>query len=291
MDVDVVAVGAGFAGLYLHHRLRGAGFSVRGFEAGSGVGGTWYWNRYPGARCDIESLEYSFSFDEDLQQEWQWTERYPGQPEILRYLEHVADRFDLRRDIRFDTRVESATFDDEASEWTVTTDRGDVVVCRWLVMATGCLSTANLPDIPGRDRFRGETYHTGRWPHEGVDFTGKHVAVIGTGSSAIQAIPIIAEQAAHLTVFQRTPNYSIPARNRPLDAEEVAELKAQYAEFRARNRAMPGGFGARTPPPEHKALDVDETVRRVEFERRWERGGFGFLAAFLDLTLDGEANE
>src|SRR6185436_4543173 len=199
--LDAVIVGAGFAGLYAIHRLRGLDFSVRAFEAGAGVGGTWFWNRYPGARCDVESLDYSYSFSEALQQEWRWSERYAPQPEILRYLEHVADRFDLRRDIRLETRVTAATWDEATARWTVETDRGDRVAARFLVMATGCLSDAQLPPIPGRETFAGRSYHTGRWPHEGVDFTGQRVGVIGTGSSAIQSIPIIASQAAHLTVF------------------------------------------------------------------------------------------
>jgi cyclohexanone monooxygenase len=289
--VDVVVVGAGFAGLYMLHRLRGAGWTAQGFEAGAGVGGTWYWNRYPGARCDVESLEYSYSFDPDLQDEWEWTERYAGQPEILRYLDHVADRFDLRRDITFDTRVLGATFDEGTSGWTVTTDAGDEVACQFVVMATGCLSSANMPEIPGLESFAGGVFHTGRWPHEGVDFSGKRVGVIGTGSSGIQSIPIIAEQAAHLTVFQRTPNYSVPARNAPLDPEEQKAIKADYTSFRALNRMMPTGFGSRTKFPEKSALEAEPGERVEEFEWRWERGGFGFLAAYTDLTLDRAANE
>ncbi len=290
-EVDVVVVGAGFAGLYMHHRLRGAGFTAQGFEAGSGVGGTWYWNRYPGARCDVESLEYSYSFDDDLQAEWEWTERYAGQAEILRYLEHVADRFDLRRDIRFDTRVESATYDQAASRWLVRSSDGDETTARFLVMATGCLSSANVPDIPGLASFAGEVLHTGRWPREGVDLAGKRVGVIGTGSSGIQSIPVIAEQAAHLTVFQRTPNYSVPARNAPLDPEERAAVKADYRSLREANLQMPTGFGSRTKMPEAGALEVDDEARWKEFEERWERGGFGFLAAYTDLTIDRAANE
>src|SRR5262247_4054807 len=216
---DAVVVGAGFAGLYMLHRLRELGLSARVYEAGGDVGGTWYWNRYPGARCDVESLDYSYSFSDELQQEWKWSERYSAQPEILTYINHVADRFDLRRDIQLATRVTAAIFDERARHWTVTTDRGDRVTARFCIMATGCLSTTQLPKLPGRDTFKGMTYHTGRWPHEGVDFTGQRVGVIGTGSSAIQSIPIIARQAAHLLVFQRTPNFSIPAHNAPLDAE------------------------------------------------------------------------
>jgi len=290
-EVDAVVVGAGFAGLYMLHRLRGAGFTAHGFEVGDGVGGTWYWNRYPGARCDVESLEYSYSFDDDLQREWEWTERYASQPEILRYLEHVADRFDLRRDIQFETRVTSAIFNETAARWTVMTDRDDVLSARFLITAMGCLSSANFPQIPGLDSFAGEVFHTGRWPHEDVDFTGKRVGVIGTGSSGIQSIPIIAQQAAQLTVFQRTPNYSVPARNAPLDPEEQRAVKERYGELRANNLLSPTGFGSRLPVPEHLALDVDEETRRKEFEARWDRGGFGFLGSFLDLTLDKKAND
>ena len=218
-QVDVVVVGAGFSGLYLLHRLRGQGFSVRAFEAASGVGGTWYCNRYPGARCDVESMQYSFSFSPELEQDWHWSELYAGQPEILRYAEHVADRLDVRRLSQFDTRVEAAEYDQAADRWTVRTDRGDVVRARFCVMATGCLSTAKLPEIPGRDSFLGSTYHTGSWPHEGVDFAGRTVGVIGTGSSAIQAIPVIARQAEKLLAFQRTPNFSVPAHNRPMTSD------------------------------------------------------------------------
>jgi cyclohexanone monooxygenase len=275
----------------MHHRLRGSGFSVQGFEAGGGVGGTWYWNRYPGARCDVESLEYSYQFDEDLQQEWEWSERYAGQPEILRYLEHVADRFDLRRDIRFDTMVTAMTFDDAANRWDVASDDGERTTARFVVMATGCLSSANMPDIPGIDDFAGDIFHTGRWPHEGVDLGGRRVGVIGTGSSGIQSIPIIAEQAEHLTVFQRTPNYSVPARNAPLDPDEQCAVKADYAGLRARNQMMPTGFGSRTKFPERSALEADDDERRRAFEERWQLGGFQFLAAFTDLTLDRSANE
>jgi cyclohexanone monooxygenase len=288
--VDVVVVGAGFAGLYLHHRLRDAGFTVAGFEAGDDVGGTWYWNRYPGARCDVESVEYSYSWDPELEQEWTWTERYAGQPEILRYLEHVADRHDLRRDIRFGTKVTSAVFDESSERWSVTTDAGDTTSARFVVMATGCLSSANLPDIPGRDDFAGPVLHTGRWPHEKVDFAGKRVGVIGTGSSGIQSIPIIAAEAAHLTVFQRTANYSVPAHNGPLDPDELAEVKADYATLRANNRLAPVGFGSRFPVAEKLALQDDDAERDRVYRERWARGGLPFLGAYLDLAIDPDAN-
>jgi cyclohexanone monooxygenase len=291
VDFDAVIVGAGLAGLYMLHRLREAGMRARVFEAGSGIGGTWFWNRYPGARCDIESVEYSYQFSEELQQEWEWSERYATQPEILRYIEHVADRFALRDGIQLDTRVEAAEFDEALGLWNVRTDR-DTVTARFCIMATGCLSCANTPDLPGLDDFEGDVFHTGRWPHEGVDFTGQRVAVIGTGSSAIQSIPLIAEQAERLTVFQRTPNYTIPAHNGPLDPERVAEIKADYPGFRARNAQMifgAGASGAFTPRPE-PALAVDDDERRREYDRKWEIGGLGFVAAFPDLLLDEEAN-
>jgi cyclohexanone monooxygenase len=290
-DIDAVVVGAGFAGLYALHRLRKDDFSVQVFEAGGDVGGTWYWNLYPGARCDVESLEYSYSFDEELQQEWEWTERYAGQPEILRYINHVADRFDLRRDIQCNTRVTSATFDEATGRWSVRTDRGDELSARFVLMATGNLSTANKPQIDGMETYQGAVYHTGEWPHEGVDFTGKRVGVIGTGSSGIQAIPIIAEQAAELTVFQRTPNYSTPARNAPLDPGEQAAIKADYANFRARNRQRPAGLGSRIPANTASVLEATPEDRAQEFAWRWEQGGFGFLGAYGDLAIKKEAND
>src|SRR6266705_2436688 len=240
--VDAVIVGAGFAGLYILHRLRGLGLSARVFEAGKGVGGTWYWNRYPGARCDVESMDYSYSFSEELQQEWRWTERYASQPEILRYIDHVADRFDLRRDIQLATRVTAAVFDEATNRWAVRTDRGERVSAQFCIMATGCLSTTQVPPFQGLETFAGTWYHTGHLPHEGVDFTGQRVGVIGTGSSAIQSIPLIARQAAHLFVFQRTPNFSVPARNAPLDPEYERQVKSSYAEVRRQARESRVGF-------------------------------------------------
>ena len=233
---DVVIVGAGFAGMYMLHRLRGLGLSARVFEQGSDVGGTWYWNRYPGARCDVESMQYSYSFDDKLQQEWDWSERYAPQPEILKYAQHVADRFNLRPDIQFNVRVESAIFDEIANTWSVATSDGKTVTAKYVVLATGCLSNARMPDFKGLKDFKGEVYHTGHWPHHPVDFTGKRVGVIGTGSSAIQSIPLIAEQAAHVTVFQRTANFSIPARNGPLTAEERQSFRQNYPEIRRKAR-------------------------------------------------------
>jgi len=290
-DVDLVIVGAGFAGMYMLHRARSAGLSAVVLERGGGVGGTWYWNRYPGARCDIESMEYSFEFSDELQQEWDWSERYAPQPEILRYAEHVADRFDLRCDIRFDTTVVAATFSDDTSLWTVRTEAGEEIVGQFVVMATGCLSSANTPTIEGADTFTGPTYHTGRWPHEGVDFSGLRVGIIGTGSSAVQSIPIIAREAAELIVFQRTATYTVPAHNRPLEPAERAAIKADYAAFRAENRTMVPAFGARLRRSEISALEATPEERAAEFDARWQQGGLSFLGAFTDLLISPDCNE
>ena len=287
-SLDVAIVGAGFAGLYMLHRARKLGLRARVFEQGGGVGGTWYWNRYPGARCDVESLEYSYSFDERLQQEWRWSERYASQPEILRYLEHVAERFDLKKDIEFNCRITSASFDGKC--WVVS-DGKTQVRTSFLVMATGCLSSTNHPKFDGLDSYQGKTYHTGRWPHEGVDFTGLRVGVIGTGSSSVQSIPIIAAQAHSLVVFQRTATYSVPARNAPLDPAEVARVKADYAGLRARNRQMINGFGSRTPRSTESALAATREERARAFEGRWQQGGLYYLGAFGDLILDARAND
>jgi cyclohexanone monooxygenase len=288
--LDVVVVGAGFAGLYALHRLRGLGLSVQVYEAGSGVGGTWFWNRYPGARCDVESLEYSYSFSQDLEQEWDWSERYAPQPEILRYINHVADRFDLRRDIQFDTRVSAAVFDETVSRWRVTTHRGDEVSARFCVMATGCLSAATTPDIDGLGSFGGSWYHTGQWPPEGVDFAGQRVGVVGTGSSAIQSIPVIAEQAAHLVVFQRTPNFSLPARNRRLDPDAQAAVKARYRALREEARNSYAGIAM--PAPTESALEVEPAERQRRYEVAWGEGGLlSMTTTFRDLILDKAAND
>ena len=287
---DAVVVGAGFAGMYMLHRLRGLGFSVRVYEQGDGVGGTWYWNRYPGARCDVESMQYSYSFSEELQQEWDWSERYAPQPEILKYANHVADRFDLRRDIQFSTRVERAVFDESTNLWSVTTSQGNTVTARHVILATGCLSNARMPDIKGLKDFKGEVYHTGHWPHHPVDFTGKRVAVIGTGSSGIQSVPVIAEQASHLTVFQRTANFSIPARNAALTAEERESFRSRYPEIRrfAREEARNGIF---TEAPDRGALDDGDNERRSKYEARWARGGLTFMSVYNNLALDVAAND
>jgi cyclohexanone monooxygenase len=292
-DYDVIVVGAGMGGMYALYKLREElGMSVRVFEAGSGVGGTWYWNRYPGARCDSESMDYSFSFSPELEQEWEWTERYPTQPEILRYLEHVADRFELRRDIQFDTRVVEARYVE--NRWAVRTDRGDAVRARYLVTAVGCISAVNLPDIPGVERFTGNAYHTARWPREGVDFSGQRVGVIGTGSTGIQLIPRVAAQASELFVFQRTANFSLPARNRPLDAMEQRSIKATVRERRRLSRESGGGVPLTNPEitPPRSALELSPEQRREVYERGWAIGGGPpFLFAFDDLLKSAEANE
>jgi cyclohexanone monooxygenase len=287
---DAVVVGAGFAGMYMLHRLRGLGFSVRVYEQGSDVGGTWFWNRYPGARCDVESMQYSYSFSEELQQEWNWSERYAPQPEILKYAQHVADRFGLRRDIVFNTCVERAEFDEGFGAWEVATSDGRTVRAQFVVLATGCLSNARMPDIKGLSDFKGKVYHTGHWPHEGVDFTGQRVGVIGTGSSAIQSVPMIAEQASHLFVFQRTPNFSIPARNAALTPEERDAFRRNYPEIRrfAREDARNGIYAEL---PDRGALDDGENARRVKYDQRWAKGGLTFMLAYNNLILDQAAND
>jgi cyclohexanone monooxygenase len=287
---DVLVVGAGFSGLYLLHLLRGMGLSVRVIEAGDGVGGTWFWNRYPGARCDVESMSYCYSFDPQLQREWQWTEKYPSQPEILRYLDHVADRYDLRRDIQLETRVTAARYDEAKGRWLVATDRGEHFDVHWLIMATGCLSTARVPEFAGRERFRGRSYHTGEWPKDPVDFTGQTVGVIGTGSSGIQVIPQVAQQAKRLYVFQRTPNFSIPAHNRPLLPEEIEERRRIQAEHNARARLSL--FGVPWDINMQMALQVSADERQKQYEAAWQAGGATpMLVAYADLLANEAANE
>ncbi len=290
IDFDVVVVGAGFAGMYLLHQLRKLGFTARVIEAGADVGGTWYWNRYPGARVDIQSVDYSYSFDSDLEDNWRWSEKYAPQPEILRYAQHVADKHDLRTDIEFSTSIESATWDEAANRWHVTTSRGNVVTCRFFVMATGCLSAPKEVDIAGADRFSGDVYFTSRWPHEGVDFTGKRVAVIGTGSSAIQSIPIIAGQAAQLTVFQRTPNFSIPANNGPVPATKLAAISHGRAEYRESARWT--GAGVPFETTEVSAVAVSDDERLARYEQAWEVGGIiEFLGCYSDHLVNPVAND
>ncbi|WP_398479829.1 flavin-containing monooxygenase [Tardiphaga sp.] len=289
-QTDVVVVGAGFSGLYLLHKLRGLGLTVKVFEQGGDVGGTWYWNRYPGARCDVESMQYSFSFDDDLQQSWDWSERYAPQPEILSYASHVAERYDLRRDITFNTRVESADFDEHSNRWTVKISDSASIVAQHVVLATGCLSNARSPDFKGLKDFKGKVYHTGSWPHEPVDFTGLRVGVIGTGSSAIQSIPLIAEQAEQLTVFQRTANFSVPARNAKLTDAERQKFRDNYAEIRrvAREEMKNGIY---QPVPDRGALDDPEDTRREKYQARWTSGGLTFMGVYNNLGLDLSAND
>jgi cation diffusion facilitator CzcD-associated flavoprotein CzcO/acetyl esterase/lipase len=288
--LDVVVVGAGFAGLYLLHRLRNLGFTAHAFDAADDVGGTWYWNRYPGARCDVQSLDYSYTFDSELEDSWRWSQKYAPQPEILRYLQHVADSHDLRRDITFSTRIESATWDDDASLWRLRTSASDEIAARHYVMATGCLSVPKEVDIAGTDRFGGDVYFTSRWPHEGVDFTGQRVAVIGTGSSAIQSIPLIAEQASQVTVFQRTPNFSIPAYNGPVPADKFETVHGDRAAYR--EAARWSGAGVPVPATEVSALMVTDEERQAHYEEAWRRGGIiEFLNCYSDHLTNAEANE
>ena len=303
---DAVVVGAGFAGMYALHRLRGLGLSVRVIEAGADVGGTWYWNRYPGARCDVPSMEYSYSFSPELEQEWEWTEVMAGQPEILTYAQHVADRFDLRRDIDFGTRVVSAVRDDAANTWTITTDSGDRLTATWCIMATGCLSAVNVPDIEGIDDFEGEVLHTGRWPEPPPDLARRRVGIIGTGSSGVQSIPVLAEQAGCLHVFQRTAVYTFPAGNKPLRADVQQAYKESYAEVREMQRTSPVGFSGFRPlkkeggqAPVSAVIDTDGARHRPRIvdatpdERReaFERYGYGVFQAFGDVYKDLTANE
>jgi cation diffusion facilitator CzcD-associated flavoprotein CzcO len=290
-ELDVLIVGAGISGLQMLYRARELGLTARVFEAAGDVGGTWYWNRYPGARCDVESLEYSYQFSEELQQEWEWTERFATQPEILSYLNHVADRFDLRRDIQFDTRVVALTYNEPTDRWAARTEAGDEVTAQFVVMATGCLSSANVPALPGLDDFAGEIYHTGRWPHHNVDLTGKRVGVIGTGSSGVQAIPVIAKQAAELYVFQRTATYSLPAGNHPLDPAEQAAVKADYAGLRARSNRMPSGTGSRFPANPASIFDATPAEREEAFEHRWAHGGPVLLGTYGDIGVNQNAND
>jgi cation diffusion facilitator CzcD-associated flavoprotein CzcO/acetyl esterase/lipase len=287
---DVVVVGAGFSGLYLLYRLRSLGFSVTAFEMADDLGGTWYWNRYPGARCDIPTTDYTYSFDAQLESEWQWTEKYATQPEILRYLEHVADRHDLRRDIEFSTRVEAATWNEASARWEIRTDKGELVHCRFLVMAAGCLSVPKTPDIEGVERFGGEVYLTGRWPHEPVDFTGKRVAVIGTGSSGIQCIPLIAETATQVTVFQRTANFSIPAHNGPVPQERLEAIAKDRDAYRRDARNSRGGVPFE--PTMIFGITAPDDVRRERFEEAWEAGElFAILNVFADQAFNPTSND
>ena len=288
---DAVVIGAGFAGMYMLKRLRDElGMNTLVYEAGDGVGGTWYWNRYPGARCDSESYIYCFSFDDDLLQEWNWSGKYPEQPEILRYLNHVADRFDLRSGIQFNTRVTAAHFNDDRGLWEVQTNQGDRVTAQYVVTAIGCISTGQIPNIPGLDSFEGESHHTGAWPHDGVEFEGKRVGVIGTGSSGVQSIPVIARESEHLTVFQRTPQYTIPARHENVDQEFLKEVKANYDEIMQKSKTSAAGMPFEFS--EVSALEATEEERLETYERLWKKGGFSFIfQSYFDIALDRRAND
>lgn len=289
-ELDALIVGAGFSGMYQLHALRDRlGLNVKVLEAGDGVGGTWYWNRYPGARCDSESHSYCYSFSEELHQQWEWTERYPGHAEIRRYLNFVADKLDLKRDIRFGTRVTSATYDEKANRWHVTTEKGERLTAKYFITAVGCLSTANVPKIPGLETFKGQWYHTGLWPHEGVDFTGKRVGMIGTGSTGVQAAPVISETAKHLTVFQRTANYSVPAHNAPLAPDFQRYVKENFREIRKTMHSTPNGHPFVIA--DRSVFDVTPEERQAIYEKGWQKGGLQFRAAFRDITTDKKAND
>jgi cyclohexanone monooxygenase len=299
--VDALIIGAGFAGMYMLHSLTNSGLDVLVLEEGDGVGGTWYWNRYPGARCDVPSVEYSYSFSDELQQAWEWSSKYSTQPEILEYANHVADRFDLRRHIRFGERVMSATYQEKSKVWHVATSPGNRYEARYCVMATGSISSINKPKFAGIDSFKGDWYITGRWPHENVDLSGKSVGIIGTGSTGVQAIPVIAEKAKHLTVFQRTANYTIPANNGPLDPEEIKEVKDNYQSIRERQRQTRAGIMVRVSKDlihydaldmgTKSALEVSEEERTKEYQKRWDTGFHGFLTGYTDIGFNEDANE
>ncbi len=288
---DVVVIGAGFAGMYTLHKLRALNLNIKVVEAGDNVGGTWYWNRYPGARCDVESLEYSYSFSDELQQEWEWPERFAAQPDILKYANHVADRFDLRRDIQFNTRVKSAVFDRQTNLWTLTTTKGEIIQAQFCIMASGNLSLPRVPDFKGLETFKGKWYHTGQWPHEKVDFTGQRVGIIGTGASGIQTIPVVAKEAKHLTVFQRSANFSVPSVNYVLPPEVVKKHKENYKQARAEADRTPFGISG-YPPPTKSLLEDSAEAREEIFEKKWNTGGnISFLYGYKDVLTNKEANE
>ncbi|MEM8687231.1 MAG: NAD(P)/FAD-dependent oxidoreductase [Pseudomonadota bacterium] len=289
-ELDALIIGAGFAGLYQLHCLRDQlGLSVRVLEKADGVGGTWYWNRYPGARCDSESHAYAYYFSAELLEEWQWSERYPGHAEIVLYLNHVADKFDLRRDIQLSTKVVCARYSERANRWVVTTEAGEVFSATYLITAVGCLSAANVPAIDGLDEFKGQWYHTGLWPHDGVDFAGKRVGQIGTGSTGIQAAPVIAETARYLTVFQRTPNYSVPARNHVLSEDFKRHCRENHQDIKAIMHSTPNGHAFTIS--QRKVFDVDDAERQAIYEDYWKDGGLRFRSCFQDLLADKAAND
>lgn len=282
-------MGAGFSGLYMIHKMRKLGLSVRVFEKAADVGGTWYWNRYPGARCDIESIDYSYSFDAELEQEWQWSEKYAAQPEILRYIEHVAEKFDLRRDISFETKVEQATWNEDSSTWSVKTSKNETFTSQFFVMATGCLSQPKDIDIDGVENFESDIHKTHEWPHEGVDFSGKRVGVIGTGSSGIQSIPLIAEQADSIVVFQRTANFTMPALNGPIRPEKAEQIK-RYQEYREEARWTMGGMVIHEGA--EPAFSVSEKEREERYEDLWSQGVMSQMGvAYADILFNKEAND
>lgn len=288
---NTVVIGAGFSGLYALHRLRDQmGVSARVFDIAGDVGGTWYWNRYPGARCDIESIHYSYSFSEALQQEWSWSERFAAQPEILRYLNHVADRFDLRKDIQFNTRITSLVWDEKNQLWEISTKDGIIARAKFLIAGTGNLSVAKKPDFKGFENFKGEMYATGSWPHKGVDFTGKRVGIIGAGASGIQAITEIAKEATHLTVFQRTPNFATPIGNMPMDPEVEKQVKTHYKEIRTKSRNSFGGMPYDKALPSAIAASAEER-RRVYDDCYWDGGFRMIFDSFQDLLFNKESND
>lgn len=291
-EIDAIVVGAGIAGLYALHRLRRLGLTTRVLEIGGQVGGTWFWNRYPGARVDVNSMFYSYSFDAELEQEWEWTEKYPPQAELLAYLNHVADRFDLRKDVQLETRVISAAYDVSTGRWAVRTDRGETFSARFVVMATGCLSKSKMVEIPGIETFAGRSFHTGHWPDESVDFSGRRVAVIGTGSSGVQVIPLIAEQASELVVFQRTANFVLPAHNHPIDPAFQHDIKSRYADVRKLNRES--GFGVAVPAGTKSALEATEQERNAFYGRVWEDPASQLTSMFVcytDILTNNDAND
>jgi len=288
---DVIVVGAGFAGVYLLYKLRQLGLRVRVLEAGPSVGGTWYWNRYPGARCDVQSFDYSYSFSEELQQEWRWTERYARQPEILAYIKHVVARFDLSDGIQLNTRVSSAIFDEARDSWKVATASGEVFSARFVIMATGCLSVTKQPNFPGLESFQGRWYHAGHWPEEGVDFSGQRVGLVGTGSTGIQLVPQLAKAARDLYVFQRTPNFSLPAQNHPIDDAFDREIKQGYPERRRQARESSRGYPGPSFMQERSALSVTPAERDAIYEQSWAYGGPTFTSVFADLLTNKAAND
>lgn len=291
VSVDAVVIGAGFSGLYMLYRLREAGFSTRVYEAADGVGGVWYWNRYPGARCDSESICYNYTFSEELYKEWTWSSRFPEQPEILSYLNFVADKLELRPGIQFNTRITSASYDEQTNRWQIQTDQGDLVSAKYFITGVGCISTANVPNVKGLSNFEGEWYHTGHWPHEKVDFTGKRVGLIGTGSSGIQSIPVIAKEAKHLTVFQRTPQFSVPAKNRPLTPENIQDMKANFHDVRHQMRESVAGMSMYVNFGDRSILDDTPEQRKEVLEAAWEKGGWHILFAYNDISINEEANQ